>query len=161
MKFPNPADRLFLALLEKLLEVDPVTRITAANALNDPYFTNSEVTEPAKLQPFNVEPVTEWMEQERQKKEYEERKQQQETREKVRLEEQQRQQAASQAAQLESKSAMRQNIRQTNAAVNKFTVIRPGAGGARPNVGAAGAPGQRATLSVEDQLAKKPRTEDK
>lgn len=48
MKYPAPADRLFLALLEKLLDVNPVTRITAAQALNDPYFTSSEVLEPSR-----------------------------------------------------------------------------------------------------------------
>lgn len=48
MKYPNPGDRLFLALLEKLLEVNPATRITAAQALNDPYFTSSEVLEPSR-----------------------------------------------------------------------------------------------------------------
>lgn len=48
MKYPQPGEQKFLSLLEKLLEVNPVTRITAAQALNDPYFTSSEVLEPAR-----------------------------------------------------------------------------------------------------------------
>lgn len=129
------------------------------------------------LAPFNVEPVTEWMEQERQKKEYEERKQQQETRDKARAEEQQRQQAATQAAILESKNAMRQKDRQTSQAVNKFKIIKPGAAGvpggaapAPPSVANAGATsggmanGRSSTMEAppgaggqEDPANKKPR----
>ena len=39
-------DPLGMALFEKLLDLDPLVRISAENALKDPYFTSGHVAEP-------------------------------------------------------------------------------------------------------------------
>lgn len=45
-KFPHVTDKTFFGLLDRLLDVNPRTRITAKEALNDPYFTTHKTFAP-------------------------------------------------------------------------------------------------------------------
>lgn len=63
-----------LDLLESLLNIDYPNRISAHDALKHPYFTQGDIPRCEDLPEIDVEPVTEWMEQERQRKRHEEMK---------------------------------------------------------------------------------------
>ncbi len=102
------------------------------------------------LPPFTVEPVTEWMEQERQKREYEAQRLAQEQREKQRLEREAHQAQQNLAAGRGAGNNMRQKRRQETAVLNKYVVIRPNAPGAAASAvsSSAVAPQQVAATAV-------------
>ncbi len=47
-KFPHVTDKTFFGLLDRLLDVNPRTRISAREALVDPYFTAHRVVPPSE-----------------------------------------------------------------------------------------------------------------
>lgn len=45
-RFPHVTDKSFFVMLDRLLDIDPRTRITAKDALREPYFANHPSVEP-------------------------------------------------------------------------------------------------------------------
>eukprot|EP01034_Spumella_vulgaris_P021742 gene21742-27796_t len=133
-KFQHIHDKQFFALMERLLDLSPTSRATAVQALKDPYFHGFHIT-PAQLPTFNIEPVTEWMEQERQKEERAAQQAQQEAREKARVEREQALTQQKQAAGRGMAGDMRKQRRQTTDVLNKYVAVRPNAAAATSTTG--------------------------
>jgi len=73
-EYSRQFDTFGLSLLERLLDLNPATRITAKEALEHRYFSPDTLPTPSTLPPIDLAPVTGWTQQEKVRKEREEQR---------------------------------------------------------------------------------------